>query len=62
MTILYTQSQKKKYLIIIYNNIKYISGKEFYKFQFLSQFEIYTGIKSNIDVYNEIESRQYETV
>lgn len=43
-------------------NIKYISGREFYRSQFLKQFEIYTGIKPSIDVYNEIESRQYETV
>jgi shikimate dehydrogenase len=42
--------------------IKYISGREFYREQFLKQFEIYTGIKSTVDVYNEIESRQYETV
>lgn len=27
------------------NNIKYLSGKNFYKYQFMKQFEIYTGIK-----------------
>ena len=43
-------------------NIKYVSGREFYRSQFLKQFEIYTGIKSSIDVYNEIESKQYETI
>jgi shikimate dehydrogenase len=43
-------------------NIKYISGREFYRAQFLKQFEIYTGIKPSEQVYNEIESRQYETV
>jgi len=42
--------------------IKYVSGREFYREQFLKQFEIYTGIKPSIDVYNEIESRQHETV
>lgn len=42
--------------------IKYISGREFYREQFLKQFEIYTGIKPSIDLYNEIESKQYETV
>lgn len=42
--------------------VKYVSGREFYRSQFLKQFEIYTGIKPSIDVYNEIESRQYETV
>ena len=42
--------------------VKYISGREFYRAQFLKQFEIYTGIKSNKQVYNEIESKQYETV
>lgn len=42
--------------------VKYVSGREFYKAQFLKQFEIYTGIKPSVDVYNEIESRQHETV
>mgnify|MGYP000326126140 CR=1 FL=1 len=42
--------------------IKYVSGREFYRSQFLKQFEIYTGIKSSEQVYNEIESKQYETV
>jgi len=43
-------------------NIKYVSGREFYRSQFLKQFEIYTGIKPSEQVYNEIESRQYETI
>jgi shikimate dehydrogenase len=43
-------------------NIKYVSGREFYRSQFLKQFEIYTGIKSSKELYNEIESRQYETI
>ena len=42
--------------------VKYVSGREFYRAQFLKQFEIYTGIKPSEQVYNEIESRQYETV
>lgn len=42
--------------------VKYMSGREFYREQFLKQFEIYTGIKPSLDVYNEIESRQNETV
>ena len=42
--------------------VKYISGREFYRAQFLKQFEIYTGIKSNEQIYNEIESNQHETV
>lgn len=42
--------------------VKYISGREFYRSQFLKQFEIYTGIKPSEQVYNEIESKQYETV
>ena len=41
--------------------IKYISGREFYKEQFLKQFEIYTGIKPDRHVFDEIESRLYET-
>jgi shikimate dehydrogenase len=43
-------------------NIKYVSGREFYRSQFLKQFEIYTGIKPSEELYNEIESRQYETI
>lgn len=43
-------------------NIKYVSGREFYRSQFLKQFEIYTGIKPSEQVYDTIESRQYETV
>lgn len=42
--------------------IKYLSGREFYKSQFLKQFEIYTGIRPSSEVYDNIESRQYETV
>lgn len=42
--------------------VKYVSGHEFYRSQFLKQFEIYTGIKPSEQVYNEIESRQHETV
>ena len=42
--------------------VKYVSGREFYRAQFLKQFEIYTGIKPSEQVYNEIESKQYETV
>lgn len=42
--------------------IKYVSGREFYRAQFLRQFEIYTGIKPDPHVYDEIESKQYETV
>ena len=43
-------------------SVKYISGREFYRAQFLKQFEIYTGIKPSETVYNEIESRQYEKI
>ena len=46
----------------IYNNIKYISGKEFYKFQFLSQFEIYTGITASLEVYDQFEIKLYEKI
>jgi shikimate dehydrogenase len=35
---------------------KYISGIEFYKFQFLKQFEIYTGIKINEEEFNRIQN------
>jgi shikimate 5-dehydrogenase len=46
----------------IHNNIKYISGGEFYKFQFLQQFEIYTGICPNIKVYDQFEQELYEKI
>lgn len=39
-------------------NIKYLSGREFYKQQFLKQFEIYTGIKPDAGVYDKYESEQ----
>jgi shikimate dehydrogenase len=42
--------------------IKYIAGREFYRAQFLKQFEIYTGIKPTEQLYNEIESKRHETV
>jgi len=42
--------------------VKYMSGREFYRAQFLKQFEIYTGIKPSEQVYNDIERKQYETV
>lgn len=42
--------------------IKYISGREFYRSQFLKQFEIYTGIIADSKIYDAIESKQYETV
>ena len=42
--------------------IKYVSGEEFYQAQFTRQFEIYTGIKVDPLLYNEIKSKQYETV
>lgn len=42
--------------------IKYISGREFYREQFLRQFEIYTGVSPERHVFDEIESRLYETV
>ena len=42
--------------------IKYVSGEEFYQAQFTQQFEIYTGIKVDTQLYNEIKNKQYETV
>lgn len=42
--------------------IKYISGREFYKAQFLNQFRIYTGISPDADLYDKFESEFYETV
>lgn len=43
-------------------NIKYVSGREFYRAQFLKQFEIYTGIKPDPQVYDNIESKQNEKI
>jgi shikimate 5-dehydrogenase len=39
--------------------IKYVSGREFYRSQFLKQFEIYTGIVADSKIYDEIESKQH---
>jgi len=40
------------------HNIKYLPGREFYKQQFLTQFEIYTGIKPDPAVFDKFESEQ----
>ncbi len=37
-------------------NIKYISGKEFYKHQFFKQFKLYTDININEKTYNKVIS------
>jgi shikimate dehydrogenase len=42
--------------------IKYISGREFYRSQFLKQFEIYTGIVADSEIYDQIESKQHESI
>jgi shikimate 5-dehydrogenase len=46
----------------IHNNINYISGREFYKFQFLKQFKIYTGITPDIKIYEKLEQKFYEQI
>jgi shikimate 5-dehydrogenase len=38
--------------------IEYISGQEFYKFQFLKQFEIYTGVVPDLDIYDMIRGER----
>jgi shikimate dehydrogenase len=43
------------------HSIKYISGAEFYKQQFLRQFEIYTGIVPDSLLYDKIK-QNYETI
>jgi shikimate dehydrogenase len=48
--------------LCIHNNIKYVSGREFYKFQFLSQFEIYTGISPSEEIYDQFEIELYEKI
>ena len=42
--------------------VKYLSGMEFYKQQFLTQFKIYTGITANPELFDEFERQQHETV
>jgi shikimate 5-dehydrogenase len=42
--------------------IKYMSGREFYRSQFLKQFEIYTGITADYEIYDQIESKQHESI
>jgi shikimate 5-dehydrogenase len=42
--------------------IKYISGREFYKAQFLNQFKIYTSIVPDSDLYDQFEREFYEKV
>jgi shikimate dehydrogenase len=42
--------------------IKYMSGREFYKAQFLKQFYIYTKVIPNPDLYDQFESEFYETI
>jgi shikimate dehydrogenase len=41
--------------------VKYISGAEFYKQQFLRQFEIYTGVAPDSVIYDRIK-QNYETI
>jgi shikimate 5-dehydrogenase len=43
-------------------NVKYVSGREFYREQFLKQFKIYTGIEPDRQVFNNIERKLYETI
>lgn len=42
--------------------IKYMSGREFYKAQFLNQFNVYTGIIPDTDLYDQFERKFYETI
>lgn len=42
--------------------VKYLSGMEFYKQQFLAQFKIYTGINPDPNLFDQFELQQYETV
>jgi len=38
--------------------VKYLSGKEFYKQQFLAQFKVYTGITAEPDLFDKFERQQ----
>ena len=44
------------------SGIKYISGREFYREQFLRQFEIYTGIAPDVTIFKQAEKQLYETI
>lgn len=39
-------------------NIQYIKGIEFYKFQFLKQFEVYTGINADMNYFDYLHTRK----
>lgn len=42
--------------------VKYLSGMEFYKQQFLTQFKIYTGIAASSELFDQFERERHETV
>jgi shikimate dehydrogenase len=42
--------------------VKYLSGKEFYKQQFLTQFKIYTGIEPDSKLFDDFESQRHERI
>lgn len=44
------------------SNIRYVSGREFYKCQFLRQFEIYTGIKPLSEVYDIFAEKFHQSI
>ena len=44
------------------SNIQYVSGREFYKQQFLKQFEIYTGIIPQPDIYDRFSEKFYQSI
>lgn len=44
------------------SNIQYVSGREFYKQQFLKQFEIYTGITPQSDVYDRFSEKFNQSI
>ena len=46
----------------IESGVKYINGKEFYKQQFIKQFEVYTGIVPDSALFDKFEKQLYETI
>lgn len=42
--------------------VKYLSGQEFYKKQFVKQFEIYTGIRLDEKIYDEFSQQRNEKI
>lgn len=52
--------KKKLYQQCLLNNVKYISGIDFYKQQFFTQYKLYTGLDVSNSEFDQIENMQSE--